>query len=136
MSTSDQDDIEANKKVLNDANINSTEQIDATKITKIPSSENIQSNSFCIKLFEKSFIKSFFIIKNKLLNKIIIFFVTSISCWLLAYLFFGTNALPGGIFFSLIVLVVSSHVFGFIFEKIKMPSLLGKYTNLTNKIDF
>ena len=73
-------------------------------------------------------VKSFGIgvIKNRTFNKIVIFFTFSPLLWLLVYLIVGKSALPGqGIFFSLIALVVAAHVVGFIFEKIKMPSLLG-----------
>ena len=78
-------------------------------------------------IFQGLIIKSCFIINNQTVNKIILFFIGSLAFWSFMYLTIGTNALPGGICFSLFVLIFSSHLVGYVFEKIKMPNLLGKY---------
>ena len=78
------------------------------------------------KIFKATFIKSCWLINNKVANKILIFLIVSISCWLFAFILVGDIGLPGGIVFSLAVLYISAHSVGFLFEKIKIPSLLGK----------
>ena len=66
------------------------------------------------------------VITNKTLNKILVFSSFCPLIWLLVYLIVGKSALPGqGIFFSLISMVAAAHIVGFLFEKIKLPSLLG-----------
>ena len=70
-------------------------------------------------------VKSCLPINNTTSNKIILFFIISILTWLFVFLVTGPSGLPGGLYFSLIVLVVSAHVLGYVAEKIKMPALLG-----------
>lgn len=77
------------------------------------------------KYFQSIFIKSCWLINNKIANKILIFLIISISCWLIAFILLGNKSLPGGIVFSLFVLFISAHSIGFLIEKIKLPSLLG-----------
>lgn len=82
-----------------------------------------ETNNSCCNRLKSHLIR---LIKNRSFNKIVIFFTFSPLLWLLVFLVVGKSALPGeGIFFSLIAMVVAAHVVGFLFEKIKMPSLLG-----------
>ena len=77
------------------------------------------------KIFKATFIKSCWLINNKVANKILIFLIISISFWLFSFILMGDKGLPGGIVFSLAVLYISAHSVGFLFEKLKLPSLLG-----------
>jgi hypothetical protein len=86
--------------------------------------ENIVSK-WTKNFFHKLLIASCFPVNNKLANKIIVFFLLSFLGWLFVFLVTGSSALPGGLYFSLIVLVVCAHSFGYLIELIKMPSLLG-----------
>lgn len=74
----------------------------------------------------KIFIESCCFVNKKLPNKICLFFIISVIIWLVFLILFDQKALPGGLYFSLWALVNCSHILGFIFEMIKMPSLLGK----------
>lgn len=66
------------------------------------------------------------LIRNNFANKALIFVSICPLIWLFTYLIVDKKALPGeGIYFSLIALVASAHIIGFIFEKLKMPSLFG-----------
>jgi hypothetical protein len=80
---------------------------------------------FMKKAFHKVFIESHAIFYEEWLNKIITFALISLSVWLAAFVLFKKEALPGGILFSLYVLVTCSHTIGHLFELIKLPSLLG-----------
>lgn len=77
------------------------------------------------KLFNRIFVASFGISKNNLSNQIIIFFIIAFITWAFLYVVFQNSALPGGIYFSLFILIVASQICGFLFELIKLPSLLG-----------
>lgn len=77
-------------------------------------------------IVHKIFIESCCIFNKKLPNKISLFFIISAIIWLVLLILFDQKALPGGSYFSLWVLVTCSHILGFIFEMVKMPSLLGK----------
>lgn len=70
--------------------------------------------------------KSIHFLRNLILNKIVLFFLFCSLVWLVIYLVVGESALlGGGIYFSIIIMFITAHVFGFIFEAIKMPALLG-----------
>jgi hypothetical protein len=70
-------------------------------------------------------IESHAVFYEEWLNKIITFSLISLSGWLVAFFLFKKEALPGGLLFSLYVLVTCSHIIGLLFEIIKFPSLLG-----------
>ena len=91
--------------------------------TKIDHSIGTKLNS----LFQIIFIKSCFLNRNQRINGIIVFFILSLTCWFLMFLTLNKEALPGGVCFSLFVLIISCHIVGYLFELIKMPNLLGKY---------
>lgn len=96
---------------------------DVSKVEKIGHETLKETNNSCCNRLKSHLIR---LIKNRSFNKIVIFFTFSPLLWLLVFLVVGKSALPGeGIFFSLIAMVVAAHVVGFLFEKIKMPSLLG-----------
>lgn len=98
---------------------------DVSKVEKIEHETLKETNKAknCCNRLKSQLIR---LIKNRSFNKIVIFFTFSPLLWLLVFLVVGKSALPGeGIFFSLIAMVVAAHVVGFVFEKIKMPSLLG-----------
>ena len=66
------------------------------------------------------------LIRNKSLNRTLVFICMCPLIWLFTFLIVGEKALPGkGISFSLIAFVTSGHIIGLVFEKIKMPALLG-----------
>ncbi|RNA18519.1 hypothetical protein BpHYR1_014210 [Brachionus plicatilis] len=101
------------------------------------SMENLKENNELLfsrkklPLFERIFVQSFLIFNNKLLNKIILFFLISFNIWLVLFLTFENDSLPGSLYFSLFTLLISSQIFGFIFEKAKLPPLLGiKYNHV------
>ena len=77
------------------------------------------------RLFQIVIVKSCFITTNKTVNMCVLFAVVSLAFWSIMYLCIGAYALPGGVCFSLFVLVVSCHIVGYLFEKIKIPNLLG-----------
>ena len=100
--------------------------------TNVVVSENLveiknYNMNFFQKLNKKLINDSCGLVKNKTMNKIIIFALLSLCAWLITYILFDNGALPGGVFFSLAILVVTSHVFGFVFSKMKLPALLGKF---------
>ena len=76
-------------------------------------------------ILNKLIIRSCSPVKKQKINKILIFILLSVFVWLITFILFDKEALPGGAFFSLAVLVFTSHIFGFIFAKIKLPALLG-----------
>lgn len=86
----------------------------------------VPSESKPVKCFNRFIIKSSPLMNNKLFNKIVLFVLLSFTVWLLSFIIFDAKALPGGVYFSLLTLLVCGHVFGYFFEKIKLPSLLGK----------
>ena len=77
------------------------------------------------KLFQRIVIESCFITKNKLSNKLLTFVVLSFSIWFLIWIVADKEALPGGLYFSLLILLYTGHVFGYLSEKIKLPPLFG-----------
>ena len=81
--------------------------------------------SFLKKHFKNLIIDSCWLPKNNFFNMVIIFTILSMTTWMLIFIILDSKALPGGIYFSLLVLLISGHVFGYLFEKIKLPSLLG-----------
>lgn len=82
---------------------------------------------FGARFANKVLYESCFPINNSRANELLIFFTLSSLAWLFAYIALGRNALPGGLAFSLIILIVSAHVAGYLVELIKMPSLLGNF---------
>jgi hypothetical protein len=124
--------VEVQLKELNKLNMDNDveiiDNVDYHSVTKKPIStgkkENVALN-FIKKILHKLLIDSCFPVKNKLSNKIILFFLLSILGWLFVFLITGPSALPGGLYFSLIVLIVCAHSFGYVIELIKMPPLLG-----------
>ncbi len=109
---------EKETKIINEKiNLPSAELEDKQKKNKF--------KKFISFIFFKTIIKSFWLINNKLFNKILLFFLIAATCWLVIFLLFGKSALPGGLYFSLAILLILSHVLGFLFEKLKLPSLLG-----------
>lgn len=84
--------------------------------------------------FERVFIKSFLVFNQKISNLLILFCIISASIWLVLFLIFEKNSLPGGLYFSLWTLVVCSQIFGFIFEKLRLPPLLGIYRFYFNRL--
>jgi len=93
-----------------------------------PTDQNFNNNkhtAYFVKLFNSLIIKSCWLSKNMFFNMLIAFFLLSFTTWILFFIIFGKNALPGGIYFSLIILLVASHIFGYLFKKMKLPSLLG-----------
>ena len=88
------------------------------------------------KVLKATLIKSCWLINNKVANKILIFLIISISCWLFAFILVGDKGLPGGNVFSLAVLYISANSVGFLFEKIKIPSLLGNIVLLNILLRF
>ena len=75
--------------------------------------------------FRGLILDSCFLSRNKRINAIFVFFILSLTCWTLMYLTLNDKALPGGVYFSLFVLIVSCHIVGYLFELIKLPNLLG-----------
>lgn len=87
----------------------------------------VQQNKGLIEKFlHRILIESCFVFNQRLSNKICLFFMISAIIWIILFILFDQAALPGGPFFSLWTLVTFSHILGFMFELIKMPSLLGK----------
>jgi len=85
----------------------------------------VPSASKPVKCFNRFIIQSSPLMRNSLFNMIILFIFLSLIVWVLLFIIFDAQALPGGIYFSLLVLLICGHVFGYLFEKIKLPSLLG-----------
>ena len=85
----------------------------------------VPSESKPVKCFNRFIIQSSPLMRNSLFNMIILFIFLSLIVWVLLFIIFDAQALPGGIYFSLLVLLICGHVFGYLFEKIKLPSLLG-----------
>ena len=77
------------------------------------------------KSFHHLVIESNWLCQNKVANKIILFILISALGWLLFLAIVGARAMPGGLYFSLVIVLIAGHLFGFLFEKLKMPSLLG-----------
>lgn len=79
------------------------------------------------KMFQSLIVESCPITTHKLANKFLSFVVLSVAIWFLVYIIAEREALPGGSYFALLVLLYSGHVFGYLSEKIKLPPLFGKY---------
>lgn len=77
------------------------------------------------KLYVTLVIDSCWVFNNKVANMLLLFVIYSVTCWLLIFIMSDSNSLPGGLYFSLMVFLISGHIFGYFFEKIKLPSLLG-----------
>ncbi|RNA18518.1 mitochondrial sodium hydrogen exchanger 9B2-like [Brachionus plicatilis] len=90
---------------------------------KVPQKQT--NKGFVQKIFHILVIESCFIFNQKLSNKICLFMVISSITWLVLFILFDQAALPGGSYFSIWTLVTCSHVLGFFFQTVKMPSLLG-----------
>jgi len=60
------------------------------------------------KLFQRIVIESCFITKNKLSNKLLTFVVLSFSIWFLIWIVADKEALPGGLYFSLLILLYAT----------------------------
>ena len=82
------------------------------------------------KIFHSLIIESCLMTTHKLANKFLTFVVLSVSIWFLVYIIADKEALPGGSYFAILVLLYSGHIFGFLSEKIKLPSLFGRYIYL------
>ena len=106
---------------MSELEINAVETVHIKFTTKIKDSaaKNVKS------LFQTLILNSCLLNRNKRINAFLIFFLISLTCWSLMFLTLGKEALPGGICFSLFVLIVSCHIIGYLFELIKMPNLLG-----------
>lgn len=89
------------------------------------SSDDSVKENFFKKAFNLLIVRSCWSINNKLVNKFTLFILFSILFWMVSFIFLGDSALPGGTIFSLEVILISSHVLGFLCELIKLPSLLG-----------
>lgn len=119
MSTTEEDIIElkvqqSEKKLRDNENRNESQTEQVPKWKKV---------LLCV--YTRLLLKSCFPFTHKKINRIVLFFAAWTLLWLFALIITGEQALPGGLYFSLIVLVVSAHVAGFLIEFIKMPSLLG-----------
>ena len=78
------------------------------------------------RLYTRLVVSSCFVVNHKLSNKNTLFFLLTLAVWVCCLVLFGAQALPGGgVYFSLIVLFLSAHSLGFLFELVKLPSLLG-----------
>ena len=77
------------------------------------------------KICKRVLIKSCFPVNSPTINKIIIFFTISFIVWAFTFLVAGQAALPGGLYFSLIILVICAHILGYLMAMIKIPPLLG-----------
>lgn len=112
-----------------DNNTNQTQQQQQPIVQERDEEEPIKKENKILKLLKKCFntiiIKSCWPIQNRQFNKIILFILISVLAWLLTYITFGAQALPGGIYFSLAILLSCSHALGFLSEKIKIPSLFA-----------
>ncbi len=91
--------------------------------------KNDKDTACLTKYFKRLIITSCWLPKNNFFNMLIVFVLLSFTSWILLFIIFERAALPGGIFFSLIVLLVSGHIFGYLFDKLNLPPLLG-YINL------
>jgi hypothetical protein len=110
--------------------IDPTDEVDEIKVEQLESLETQEKeDNKCAAVIKavarKLLIVSCWPINNKAANKIILFFLISILGWLFVFLVTGASALPGGLYFSLIVLVVAAHSVGYVVELAKMPPLLG-----------
>ena len=106
---------------MSELEINAVETLHIKFTTKIKDSAAKKFKS----LFQTFILNSCLLNRNKQINAILVFFLISLTCWSLMYLTLGKEALPGGICFSLFILIVSCHVIGYLFELIKMANLLG-----------
>ena len=75
--------------------------------------------------FQRLIVESCFPVSRLASNKLLVFALYAICIWLVLYVVSDSNALPGSFCFSLFVMVISAHVFGFCFEIVHLSSLLG-----------
>jgi hypothetical protein len=97
--------------------------------------ETAKCGNFIRKKFEKYFNKlsvifkkiviDGWIVKRDAYNGVIIYALFIISVWGLCFVIFDEKALPGGIYFSLVILIFSAHIFGFLLTKVRAPLPLG-----------
>ena len=84
--------------------------------------------------FRRVLIDSCILINKKIINQLLVFVLLACCIWLVIYIMFDTLALPGGICFSLLVLVSCAHGIGFVFQKMRTSALLGmSFTSITDK---
>jgi hypothetical protein len=121
-----------NNQVFTNVNDEKSKQVDQSQIvmTDLTKDDKVVINNRTKwtrfkNLIKKIIIDSCFPINNPLSNQFILFVLLSALSWLILYLVSENNAKPGGICFSLLIEFISAHIFGNIFEKCKMPSLLG-----------
>ena len=103
-----------------------TTELKVENVIKIKNERSFLRKKFKC-LFETLIIRSCFLVNNNMLNMVLLFLTFSLSLWTLMYLTINKEALPGGLYFSLFILIISCHVVGYICEWIKMPNLLGNF---------
>ena len=121
-----------NNQVLTIVNNEKVKQTDESEIvmTDLTKEDKTVINNKTKWTKSKIFIKriiidSCFPINNQFSNQFILFLILAVISWLVLFLVSEKNAKPGGVCFSLLVEFISAHAFGIIFEKCKLPSLLG-----------
>lgn len=110
------------KQQIDESHIEMTTE--SIKDDKVAISNKTKWTKFKI-LTERIIIDSCLPINNPLSNQFLLFVLLSGLSWLVLFLVNEKNAKPGGICFSLLVEFISAHIFGILFEKCKLPSLLG-----------
>jgi hypothetical protein len=73
----------------------------------------------------RTVIESCWLIKNRFANKVILLLLSVITVWLLGFIIFGKEALPGGLYFSILILIITAHIIAFLLNKLRVPLPLG-----------